>query len=377
MTAEETASLLARLAQSEDPWVERKQSYNELEARRTVVGFANSLTEGQTAVMFIGADNKGQHKGVSDADDLQKKIAGIMQRCYPPIAYQTCVLPVEVGSRGLEILAILVGWSTHRPHFAGPAYIRRGSETIEASREVFLELIASQNDKARRILQHKGQRVMLRFRSESGFSFDEEGVVQSCDAITVTIRDQEMSLWSFPIPEVQIYEEKPFFLVVTVQPRWTEDEQIRRMVRRWAGPRAAQKADALHLHREDPMVAQLLANPGKALPAVAAETDGTANMALKSLLVHVRFELKKIASPMPRQQKLKRLETLYFQTLAKCGPPSGSSLVGASVQAITEVATSLEEADEFLKRLARDNPGLAKVPFTTVWQALLWQLGFA
>ena len=378
MNAEFQAKLLSRLDQSEDPWVERKQSFTEREVRKTLVAFANSVREGEAAVLFLGASNDGHHPGLEDADETQKKVRlQATEKSYPLIEYQACVLPVSVNGQPREVLAVVVPFSQNRPHFARVAYIRQGSESKAASAEVFKELVASQNDKARRLLQHKGQRVMLRFRSESRFSYDVDGMVQSCDAITVTILDQERTLWSYPIPEVQIYDEKPFFLVVTVQPRWTEEEQIRRMVRRWAGPRAAQNADALHLHREDPVVAQLLANPGKALPAVAAEADGTGNVALRSLLVHLRFELKKIASPMPRQQKLKRLETLYYQTLAKCGPPSGASLVGASVQAITEVATSLEEADEFLKRLARDNPDLAKIAFPTVWQALLWQLGFA
>src|SRR5438445_180697 len=133
MTEEETHKLLLRLKQSEDPWVERKQSYHEQEVRRTLVGFANSVGEGQTAVMFIGADNEGKHKGVPDADEVQRKIGGIMERCYPRVAYQTCVLPMQVDGTELELLAILVSYSKDRPHFAGPAYIRQGSETKEAS----------------------------------------------------------------------------------------------------------------------------------------------------------------------------------------------------------------------------------------------------
>ena len=58
VNSNEKAQLLARLAQSEDPWVERKQSFNEQEVNRTVGGFANTVGEGQTAVMFIGAENK-------------------------------------------------------------------------------------------------------------------------------------------------------------------------------------------------------------------------------------------------------------------------------------------------------------------------------
>src|SRR5258708_24976033 len=122
MTPDQTARLLARLTQSEDTWVERKQSFDEREVRRTVVGFANALTEGQTAVMFVGAHNKGQHKGLPDADDVQKKVDGALQRCYPPIPHQTCVLNVDVDGKPREVLAIIVSASTNRTHFPCPTY---------------------------------------------------------------------------------------------------------------------------------------------------------------------------------------------------------------------------------------------------------------
>jgi hypothetical protein len=54
-----------------------------------------------------------------------------------------------------EIVAVVVPFSTNRPHFAGHAFVRQGSESVEASREIFNELIASQNDKAQRILSEK------------------------------------------------------------------------------------------------------------------------------------------------------------------------------------------------------------------------------
>jgi hypothetical protein len=200
MNSDFQAKLLSRLDQSEDPWVERRQSFNEREVRKTLVAFANSVREGEAAVFFLGASNDGHHPGLADADDTQKKVRlQATEKCYPPIESQACVLPVRVNGQSREVLAVVVPFSQNRPQFAGVAYIRQGSESKAASAEVFKELIASQNEKARRLLQYKGQRVMLRFRSESRFSYDVEGVVQSCDAITVTIRDQEMSLWSFPI----------------------------------------------------------------------------------------------------------------------------------------------------------------------------------
>ncbi len=373
MTQEETSRLLARLAQSEDPWVERKQSYNEQEVRRTVVGFANSLNEDQTAVMFIGADNRGQHKGVPDADDAQKKIAGILQRCYPAIAYQTCVLTVEVEGKRLEILAILVSFSKNRPHFAGPAYIRRGSETIEASRELFLELIASQNDKARRILQFKGKKVWLRLQSKSGFWYDLECDLRSCDAHSVTLRDNESRLWSFPIPTIEIQQTPMRELEIIAPPPGTEEEHIRTIVQRWARFRKPPTPAEYHL-QSDSLVSQLLANPSLALPAVAALADGSTDLWLRLLLVHLRFALKKSENSLSRAQKLKQLETKFHKMMKEQHPFSNSTVVAAAVHSTVEVATSLQEAEEFLRFLAKRNAGVGQVKFETLWNALLWEV---
>ena len=71
----DTSALIARLNQSEDPWTERKQSLDERDVRKTVVAFANTVGEGETAVLFIGATNDGKHPRLLDADETQKKVA--------------------------------------------------------------------------------------------------------------------------------------------------------------------------------------------------------------------------------------------------------------------------------------------------------------
>ena len=62
-------SLQSRVGDLEDSFVERKaglQSKDEI--RKTVVSFANSLLDGQTAVLFIGIANDGKVAGVSAED---------------------------------------------------------------------------------------------------------------------------------------------------------------------------------------------------------------------------------------------------------------------------------------------------------------------
>ncbi len=356
------ATLLARLGQSEDPWVERKQSLDEQKVRRTVVGFANTLGEGQTAVMFIGADNKGQHKGVGDADDAQKKIRGILERCYPPINYQTHVLPVEVEGNRIEIVAILVPCSKDRPHFAGPAYVRRGSETVEASHEQFLELIASQNERARRILQFKGKKAWLRLTSQSGFWYEHEGLIDFCDAITVRFiqTDGPRYAWSFPIPDVEIHNDPMRDLVITAKPPWTEEEHIRKVVERWIS-----SSSSAYIDKQNSLLAQLLANPEKAMTAVATEADGTRDVNLKRLLAHLRFEVKKVRNPRTREQKLEYLREAQRRAAEKAqrtgipaeqGSLSAYMIYMAQVDAVAEVATSLDEVSEFLDAAIAHNP---------------------
>ena len=53
----------------------------------------------------------------------------------------------------MSIVAVEVSLSKDRPHFSGPAYVRKGSQTVAASREMFEDLIASRHDKARVILR--------------------------------------------------------------------------------------------------------------------------------------------------------------------------------------------------------------------------------
>ena len=62
---------------------------------------------------------------------------------------------------GGEFLAVIVRGSENRPHFAGPSYIRDGTQTKEASGEQFTRLIAERSSKAREILKWRGMVVTV------------------------------------------------------------------------------------------------------------------------------------------------------------------------------------------------------------------------
>lgn len=151
--------LLSRLGDAEDNFVERKPANpNRDDIRKTVVAFANTVPEGRTAVLFVGIRNDGRFDAVRNPDKLQKTVREICEQdCYPPIKFSAEVLKPEGG----PILAVVVPASRNKPHFSGPAYVRRGSESVTASKEVFDELVNSRNSKCAAVLKLKGQVISV------------------------------------------------------------------------------------------------------------------------------------------------------------------------------------------------------------------------
>ncbi len=154
-----TPDLHALLAAPESSLLERKpETVNKSELRRTLVAFANTVPEGQTAVLFIGLHDDGSILGVRDTDAVQKRVRETAEQdCYPPIAY-TCRV---ISADGEHVVGVAVSHSPNGPHFSGPAFVRRGSESVVATSEVYEELIHSRTDKCRRILQFRGQLVSV------------------------------------------------------------------------------------------------------------------------------------------------------------------------------------------------------------------------
>lgn len=146
--------ILQRLKDHEDSFVERKsRGVAARELRKTIVAFANSVPEGCTAVLFIGVHDNGTIFGAGDTDSHQKTISEICKNdCYPPITGYSCqALSVD----GKDVIAVEISASQNRPHFAGPAYVRHGSQTVVASEACFNELIDRRNSKVDRILRDK------------------------------------------------------------------------------------------------------------------------------------------------------------------------------------------------------------------------------
>jgi hypothetical protein len=151
--------LLSRLNNKEDSFTERKpQGANAYEFRKTIVAFANSLADNQTGLLFIGVRDDGTIAGVSGADSLQKTIRKICEMdCYPPIKLSCSVLAVG----GKDVVAVEISASNQRPHFAGPAFVRVGSESKAATSEVYQELLTSHCSPAGQLLKLKNERVTV------------------------------------------------------------------------------------------------------------------------------------------------------------------------------------------------------------------------
>jgi len=209
MTVDELRALLKN---AEDGFTERKpEAVKRGEIRQTVVAFANSVPEGREAVLFIGVLDGGGIQGVADTDAKQKLVRAVCERdCYPPIKCQ----PEVVEEGGKRIVAVVVPASDQRPHFAGPAFVRRGSESVAASKEMFDELIASRHEKARVLLRWKQSVISVREDGydlvkqrtiPGGWRTSRECSVLDCNAHTLRLMDISSNThFSIPLRQVEI-----------------------------------------------------------------------------------------------------------------------------------------------------------------------------
>ena len=179
----------------EDNFVERKpQSVKAHELRRTLVAFSNSLQGLETAVLFIGVDDRTEKiVGVDNADALERRVAEAGEECYPVIRPRMTVLQVEAKL----VLAVEVGFSKGKPHFAGPAYVRSGSRSVKASDSLYRDLLTSHCTIAGELLKWKDKFVTVRLVNKKlgntnpewdpSINGTRECKVVRCDPFSVTL----------------------------------------------------------------------------------------------------------------------------------------------------------------------------------------------
>jgi hypothetical protein len=179
--------LLLSLRNFEDNFVERKTSSDSRDWLKTAVAFANSTPTGYPAVLFIGVRDDGTPDGhAANLDTLQRTLAEKLSVARPPIYWFCRVLAVDAQ----QVLAVIIPGSESRPHFAGPAYVRVGAQTVDGSEEKLAELIAQRNSKAYEILKWRGQSIMVLYRRPDGVSSLYERRLIDCNQFFVTLEDQ-------------------------------------------------------------------------------------------------------------------------------------------------------------------------------------------
>lgn len=137
------------LSATEYQFVERKSKSDKGGWLRTAVAFANSNPTSSPGVLYIGVDNNGSIVGLTnkELEDTMKSLgAYVAEHSWPPVPLIPMILTVD----GKSCIAAIVPYSAQRPHFAGKAYVRRGTETVDASEPQYDELIAVRIGKARR-----------------------------------------------------------------------------------------------------------------------------------------------------------------------------------------------------------------------------------
>lgn len=197
-TDEELANWLAN---TENAFIERKTSSDSRDWLKTVVGFANSAPAMYPAILYIGVKDDGSpEQKQADLDSVQKTLGERVRHAYPTVYYVTRILKVA----GRELLAVIVPGSPNRPHFAGPAYVREGSVTVEASKDQFELLIAMRNSKASKILDWRGRVVtigQLRKGEHRPGSFGQATVID-CNQFFVTLKVSDLFFLSLDRLEI-------------------------------------------------------------------------------------------------------------------------------------------------------------------------------
>jgi hypothetical protein len=110
--------------------------------------------------VHIGVYNNGQPerpKNPINLDSLQKTLTERLSDAWPPTYFLSKVLRKD----GQEFLAVLVPGSPSRPHFAGHAFVRVGTETKKASEAQYGELFAQRQSKSYEIIQWKGRDISI------------------------------------------------------------------------------------------------------------------------------------------------------------------------------------------------------------------------
>lgn len=134
--------------QAEDSLREKKVESDLKDLLKTLVAFANSVAPGDTAKIFIGEKDDGAVQGVTDADNIQKRVKKEAEKIYPEIYFKTEVYERE----GKPCVRVDIKHNGLAPHFGGPAWVRKGSQTLKATDSLYQQMVELRQDKMRTLV---------------------------------------------------------------------------------------------------------------------------------------------------------------------------------------------------------------------------------
>jgi Putative DNA-binding domain len=143
--------------QAEDGLREKKVESDLQDLLKTLVAFSNSVRPDDTAKIFIGERDDGTVQGVTNPDNIQKKVRNEADKIYPEIYYRT-----EVYERdGKQCVRVDIKSNGLAPHFGGAAWIRKGSESVRATEDLYEQMVALRQSKIRVLMQWMDKEVTV------------------------------------------------------------------------------------------------------------------------------------------------------------------------------------------------------------------------
>ena len=120
--------------------------------------------------------------GLANPDVQQRKIRDELDKIYPPIVWRQQLYEKQAKT----CLRIEIEYSGDTPHFADPAWVRKGSETVRASDEMLQKLIDSRSSKVRELTKWLGKEVTVSWSSASHGVIGPNWMAYPCEVVEVT-----------------------------------------------------------------------------------------------------------------------------------------------------------------------------------------------
>lgn len=202
----------------EQPWehslLERKtESYKDSQFLATFVAFANSVPPDETALVLIGETDKGEVVGVKNPDGMQKRVRKIFDNIYPTPFWKQNLY----GEGECKCIRVEIRNNGMAPHFAGAAWVRKGSETVKATDEMLQRLVDLRSGKVSLLSQSLGKTVSVSFDegstgstlpftvySKLGLMELRESTLTYVNAHWLTIKNSDALERSFPLEKIRL-----------------------------------------------------------------------------------------------------------------------------------------------------------------------------